>query len=250
MKKTISLVTALVLIFSLAFTATAATPAVSEAAKLLEAVSAKMEGKSVEVVGSMKMTMKLGEQSTDVTTSIHMLQLPMENGETNMYIEQKSELIPTIKQYFQNGWLYNDVGGTKTRQRTSLADVEAQLGGFDMESISADMLNNATVEDVEGGKRIKITLPGDLMTDMTSTLVEGMAGAGSDVKIGDVTVFFTVGEDGYIKDHRQIFDITMTVQGMPVAASYDAKLRYHGVGMFGDIPGPGNIYDYAIAPVL
>jgi hypothetical protein len=168
-----------------------------------------------------------------------------------MFIQQTGELVPAITQYYKDGWLFNDVNGVKTRQRSSIAEMEAQLqiSGFDEESLTQEMFKDATVEDTESGKQIKMLIPGELMTDMTDSLIQSMIGADMELDIGDVTMIYTIGEDGMVKSMRQIYDVTMSVEGMDIAASYDTNMYYVSVGVFGDIPGPGSIFDYEIAPV-
>jgi hypothetical protein len=252
MKKVFSVVMSLVLAFCLtaaAFAAEAADPA-AEAYAIITAAEKKIEGKSLDMIGDMKMTMTIGGESAEVATKLRMLILPKEDGEIDMFIQQTGELIPTIKQYYTNGWLFNDIAGVKTRQRTSLAEMEAQLSGFDEENLTAEMFKDATVTDTADGRQVKLKIPSELVTEMTASLIQNMVGDGMEFDIGDITLVYTIGEDGAIKNYQQVYDIAMVAGGQEAAASYDMLMSYHSVGVFGDIPGPGNIYDYEIAPAV
>jgi hypothetical protein len=252
MKKVISVVISLVLVFCLtatAFAAEAASPS-AEAYALIAAAEKKMEGKSLDLAGNMKGSMVVGTESADIATSMRMLLLPKADGEVDMYIEQRSDIVPTIKQYYKDGWLFSDVAGVKTRQRSSIAEMEALLkqSGFDDETLTQEMFKDATVEETESGKQIKLVVPGELMNDLTGSLIQGMVGAEMELDIGDVTMVYTISEDGVIKSIRQLYDVAMSVEGIDIAASYDTNMRYVSVGVFGSIPQPGNMFDYALSP--
>jgi hypothetical protein len=128
--------------------------------------------------------------------------------------------------------------------------MEAQLSGFDEDKLTAEMFKDATVTDTANGKQIKLVIPGELITDLTAGLIKNMVGEQMELSIGDVAVLFTIGADGTIKSHRQLYAVTFSAAGQKFDATYDMNMNYYALSMFSDIPGPGNKYDYAISPVV
>ncbi len=212
----------------------------------------KMEGKPIEMVGSMKMLMNMGADSDmEIKTNINIKQLTNAKGEMEMAVVQTSDLI-NVEQYYKDGWLYNKIGDVKTKQKIDFAALAAnnsELGVVD--ELTAEMFENATVEDLSNGDmRIRLTMTGASMEALVGDTLDSMFGESDSVNIGDIAMYLTLDEDGNFKSQRQLYAVAISVSGINVTATYDTNMTIRSVGALGAIPFPDDLEEYESAAII
>lgn len=114
-------------------------------------------------------------------------------------------------EYYKDGYLYSNNNGKKTKTKASDEEVFADTCLINP-NLPKELFENATVEAVEGGKRIKMVLPAKSLNDLIGgfydELTAGIQDAGN-LKFSKVLVYITIGGDGNIKSCRVVFDMTM-----------------------------------------
>ena len=248
MKKLVCFV--LVIMLTMSLSLVAAADSNTEAYELYRIAEAKMENKSVEILGVMEMTMSIGEDVTvETTTNFTSKALQNSKGEIEMSTAGTIEALGEqykFEQYFKDGFLYQNVMGEK--MKSEMPALDASRGVMLESQIPREFFNDAVVEEVEGGKRIRVSLSGDYMEELVMSAVDAASlGELDNVKFGRTTLWITVGDDGAMKEMAMVYRMSTEVEGVTMQIRAATNMHIVSVGQVRSISFPSDLASYKAA---
>ena len=223
---------------------TAAQPSAYE---LYLAAEKKMEGKSFGMQGVVKVAVTvagqdIAETEADFTAKIR----ENSKGELEMSILTTAEVAGEqirIEQYFKDGYLYMNAAGEKTK--TVMPALEAKRGIVHETEIPKEFFDDATVEDVDGGKLIRFSLSGEYMEQLIKDSVDAaMLKELGDISFDRATMWIKIGEDGMMKAYQMTYRMSAEVEGTAMSLRTTTAANIVSVGQVYSISFPWDLASY------
>jgi len=195
--------------------------------------------------GIIRMRMSFDGETIDTRSTYTQKTLVTDEGEIQMSMVQDTEF-GDIKSYFRDGWLFVDTGEAKTRTRTNILDL--QSNDLPEEGFPKELFKDAVVEDVEGGKRIKLNLSKDMVTEWVGEgAAAGLAATGvsnADLKFSSMIFYMTIGDDGMLKSYQMLYNMSMKIEGIKVLTSTNTTINFDSFNSFDKIDFPRDLSSY------
>lgn len=188
-----------------------ASPQSSDAYKLYLAASKKMENtNSLNVKGTVKIDLSLGGDTSMSTAAKYTCQmLYKDKNELQMALTASIDDLDTnFAAYYKDGYYYENSDGVKTKAKTSFAETWDSLPTSDL-GLSEDLFKDATVEAVDGGKRIKLKLSSKYLYELIDAYDVSGFSDDDDIKLGNMYLYITIGDNGNIKAYKLVCNMTM-----------------------------------------
>ena len=257
MKKLLSIILVIMLTMSLSIVASAEQAVVPISAELSAyelylAAEEKMSGKSLEILGALEMTVSLSEDIIVETTASFTSKMRYNNeGEIEMATVGAMEALGEqfkFEQYFKDGFLYQNVMDVK--MKSEIPALAASRGLVPESQIPGEFFSDATVEEVQGGKRIRITLGGDYMEKLVMDSVDIASLGGLDnVRFGRTTMWITIGDDGAMKEMAMVYRLSMEVEGVTMRIRAATNMHIVSVGKVQSISFPWDLNSYELVEI-
>lgn len=205
----------------------------------------KMEKvKSAKIRGSMTIKIYNDLVSMDMKLPFTIWQREDANGNIEMaMVVDDNEFGVQSATYYKDGYMYTNDDGTKTRKKVPGQEAIITMS----DELSKDLFQDATVETVEGGERIKVKIPSKYIDELMGGAMTSLADqsdAGSDVKLSSITCYYTIGEDGYLKSQQMSYTMTMRESGAEMKAKCTLSLKYSSLNNVYKIEFPSDLGSY------
>ena len=251
MKKLACLVLSVTLLAGLAFPAYAAEQS-SEAYRLYQNAMKKLEGKSLEMTGALNMSVSGVGDEYGIKANFTTKQLQSSKGELEAQMKIKAELIElgavneraAVEQHVKDGWVYTNVteeDGESTKYRGRGVTPFT----LSVPDIPKEFFKNATVEDIEGGKKLRLRLSGSDSRRYVKALGHELYDLFQAVTFQAVTITMTFGNDGALKTHQTNFKMSVREEDGEFEFKYAVILRIDSIGKLQKIDFPSDLASYS-----
>ena len=180
----------------------------------------KMQGAGInqelDVAMSMKMTMKNGKTEAEVITSGEQFGLP--GGSITIYIKDNQT--------------YLNMQGQKMKMQLP----ETYLNGITANSkpveLPASAVKNQKVEDVNGKKKLTMTISGESMMETVNAQMGELLAAypGTQMTVGDVIMEAVIGSSGQLETVNVKINVSVTITGQTLTMDMELDAEYVQVG--------------------
>lgn len=180
--------------------------------------------RSMEMRMNMKATATVAGETLDINMKGDIAYTISEDGDMEMYMKTFTDDGTSSTVYYRDGYMYQVLNGEKVRYKT---DIDSMLSGYEVDQdITADMIKKSSVTDTDnGGKRIRLTISGEAMTEMVDGLVagmlEGMGLRDMGINVNDIAYTINLNRNGEMKNYRMVYGMQMNVLDMDMDVDYD-----------------------------
>ena len=231
MKKFLFVLTAVVMIFSIAACGESDASVYELYKKAADATNA---ADSFEADASLKMLIKSGGQTVD--QSIDMAMKLVKNGESmDMQMSMSGAMFAnqSVEMFIKDNNVYMQMQGMKLKlsgseQYMSLGTT-AQPVQFPESAIKEKQ-----IEDVSEGKKINLVIDGKVLSEtlfeQVGSTIEGSGLTENDINVGDVKIEAVIGNDDLMKSIKMSFEMSMSLLGQNASIEYEISLDYKQIG--------------------
>lgn len=216
-----------------------------------DAIVKTQELDSMHAISEMTMNMEMDLFGMSVPMEIPMKMDIKANGlqgdnpvmNMGLSMEMMGEEI-AFDSYLEGEYLYMSVMGenmkVKAAEMGGMYDARAQIDST-VQQIPEELLTDiVAVENADGSKVVKLTMPADELQTLYGELLESVQGTAaedspvSNLVISDAEIEIVIGSDGYISVYALTFDMDMTVgegdEGIDFKIAAEMKITYQNPG--------------------
>ena len=218
---------------------------INEASDAVSSMESNMDMKMSIVADSMSMDISMTGTIRQVIrseTDIDMeMLMKMSIPDMGMEMEQKG--------YYTDGWMYQDVMGSKIKTRVPVDEVMSQMGADINASVAEEAIKNIEMTRSDSGDyNLTVELDAEKMTGMVDDLMASMGdmlnGEDADITFGAMKYVMVADKDFNMKTTDMQFAMDMEVAGEKAAVDYVISIETVSVNSIEKIDFPSDLDTY------
>lgn len=213
-----------------------------------DAAKKTAELSSMEMTYDIDMTLELGGESMDMTTSstAKMSGMNTDDMKINMAMKvgaQGQEMDMNV--YYTDGYYYADSMGTKMKYLMDLEQAQKELASTGLQTdMKKEDFKEISLED----QVLTFTIDGEKMSSLVDTAMSSfqglVQGTNASIDIGDVKGTASVNKDGYFETSTMTVPLTMDIMGTEMKINMDMDYTYVNPGKEVTVELPDDLADY------
>ena len=212
--------------------------------------------KSLDMDMSAKVDITMSGSTINTVTTGNIKTVNNSDTDVNMAMNLTTSAMGTdtpILAYYTNGIFYMNTSGMKYKMPLSVEDAKKQAGIASTLEFPESAIKDCKVTDVDGGKKINLTLDGSAISSLANQALTSMQALSPDVTASDLTISDVTCEavidtsNNMLKSYDMVCSISTTVQNNAIAMNMDTSMT---INSYNDvtIDLPADLDTYADMP--